>query len=92
MVVHQLLYNRTETHTHNTLTHVTKAPKVTAYWASSSTKPSPRDIHLQESPVEGEEEGRVGVLGKSLGESHWLAPLLLGGGLSGRSPSREVWM
>ena len=30
--------------------------------------------------MEGEEEERrLGVLGKSLGESHWLAPLLLGG-------------
>ena len=35
--------------------------------------------------MEGEEERREGSVGKSLGERHWLAPLLLGGDLSGRS-------
>ena len=61
-------------------------PAVSVDEASSSTKPSPRDIHLQESPLEGEEERRVGVLGKGSRRESLASPTSTGRGSVGEKP------
>ena len=64
-----------------TLTTLLPSPSIFSPFTLTLTS----SLHPQEIPVVGEEERRMGVLEKSLGESHWLVQLLLGRDLSGRS-------